>query len=303
MVACRAEHLLADGRQVVADHGIRPRDLNLAVIPLGHSYGLGNLVMPLILQGTALVCAADYVPRQLVEWIGRYRITVFPARARPFFASWPRLPRGNEFFLGCERSSPPGRCSARPSRGLFTSVTGSKSTISTAPRKPAAFATTGPATPRFRAGRWASRWRAFPLRSRPGGWWYRARRWRRAAGAGGSTIAAEWNAQGELVLLGRLGDGANIGGKKVHPLEVERALRSLPGVTDAAVWLGQSGGRDFLAAAVETSLSRGEMERALGARLPAWKLPKKYRLARELPRNARGKLDLPALRRDIEESL
>ena len=106
----------------------------------------------------------------------------------------------------------------------------------------------------------------------------------------------EWNGRGELVLLGRAGQGANIGGKKVHPLEVERVLRALPGVTDAAVWLRQSHGRDLLAAGVETTHSRAELERALAARLPAWKLPKAWFIARELPRTSRGKLDLVALK-------
>ena len=43
--------------------------------------------------------------------------------------------------------------------------------------------------------------------------------------------------------------------------------------------------------------SRAELERALAARLPAWKLPKAWFIARELPRTSRGKLDLAALRR------
>ncbi len=77
-VACRASHLLADGRHIISTMKIRPSDINLGVIPLGHSYGLGNLVMPLILQGTAVVCASDYVPRQIAEWILRHRVTVFP---------------------------------------------------------------------------------------------------------------------------------------------------------------------------------------------------------------------------------
>jgi acyl-CoA synthetase (AMP-forming)/AMP-acid ligase II len=106
----------------------------------------------------------------------------------------------------------------------------------------------------------------------------------------------EWNKRGELVLLGRAGQGANIGGKKVHPLEVERVLRALPGVTDASVWLEHSHGRDLLAAAVETAQSRAEVAHALAARLPAWKLPKTYFIARELPRTTRGKLDLVALK-------
>jgi acyl-CoA synthetase (AMP-forming)/AMP-acid ligase II len=101
-------------------------------------------------------------------------------------------------------------------------------------------------------------------------------------------------------LLGRIGLGANIGGKKVHPLEVERALRSLPGVIDVAVWLWQNNGRDFLAAGVETAQSRAEIERGLAARLPAWKLPKAYVVARELPRTARGKLDLVAMRQTAQ---
>jgi long-chain acyl-CoA synthetase len=77
-VACRATHLLADGRHIISTMKIRSRDINLGVIPLGHSYGLGNLVMPLILQGTAVVCAGEYVPRQVVDWIARHRVTVFP---------------------------------------------------------------------------------------------------------------------------------------------------------------------------------------------------------------------------------
>ena len=35
--------------------GIAADDTQLAVIPLSHSYGFGNLLMPLLLQGTAIV--------------------------------------------------------------------------------------------------------------------------------------------------------------------------------------------------------------------------------------------------------
>jgi acyl-CoA synthetase (AMP-forming)/AMP-acid ligase II len=113
--------------------------------------------------------------------------------------------------------------------------------------------------------------------------------------------SGEWNHRNELVLLGRLGQSAEIGGKKVHPLEVERILRSLPAVTDAAVWIQQKQGRDFLAAGVETTLSQAKIEQALAARLPAWKMPKCYFMAKKLPRTARGKLDLPALRKRMEK--
>jgi acyl-CoA synthetase (AMP-forming)/AMP-acid ligase II len=106
----------------------------------------------------------------------------------------------------------------------------------------------------------------------------------------------EWNERGELTLLGRAGQGANIGGKKVHPLEVERALRALPGVTDASVWLAQKKGRDLLAAAVETTHRQAYLEKALAARLPAWKWPKLYVILPEFPRTVRGKVDFGALK-------
>ena len=54
-VQCRAEHLIADGKNIIQTMGIRAKDRNLVTIPLGHSYGLGNFVLPLILQGTSLV--------------------------------------------------------------------------------------------------------------------------------------------------------------------------------------------------------------------------------------------------------
>jgi acyl-CoA synthetase (AMP-forming)/AMP-acid ligase II len=106
-----------------------------------------------------------------------------------------------------------------------------------------------------------------------------------------------WNKRGELVLLGRRGREVNIGGKKVHPSEVEEALRSIPGVSDAIIWGDSNSDRVFLRAGVETRLPLVEIERALSARLAEWKLPKHYVIMTELPRNGRGKVDMAALRR------
>ena len=44
---------------------IRPEDAQIAVIPLSHSYGLSVLLMPLLLQGTAIVLRESFVPQQL----------------------------------------------------------------------------------------------------------------------------------------------------------------------------------------------------------------------------------------------
>ena len=294
-IECRAEHLLADGQNVIKTMGIRARDRNLAVIPLGHSYGLGNLVLPLILQGTAMVCAGDYVPGQLLEWIERYRVTVFPA-VPALFRVLAALPAGRggidslRTVISAGAVLAPAVAQAFFARygirihnfygssetgGICYDRTGGASLTGRSVGKPFAGVSVT-----VTAGRITVAGPAVATRSG---------RWRLGD-------FGEWNRRGELVLLGRAGAGANIGGKKVHPLEVERVLRALPGVTDVAVWLGRSEGRDLLAAAVETTHSRVEIEKALATHLPAWKLPKTYVIARELPRNARGKLNLAALR-------
>lgn len=294
-IECRAEHLHADGRNVVKTMGIRAGDINLAVIPLGHSYGLGNLVMPLIMQGTAMVCAGDYVPRQLVEWIGRYHVTVFPtvpALVRVMAALGPGVGKLDSLRTMISAGAPltPAVAQAFFERfglkvhnfygssetgGICYDRTGSASLTGRSVGKALAGVTVS-----VKAGRVVV---ASPAVAVRGGKW-------RLSDFG------EWNKRGELVLLGRAGQGANIGGKKVHPLEVQRVLLALPGVSDAAVWAGQDGERDLLFAAVETKKSRVAIERALAAQLPAWKLPKSYFVARELPRTGRGKLDLVTLK-------
>ena len=294
-VACRAPHLLADGRHIISTMKIRPRDINLGVIPLGHSYGLGNLVMPLILQGTAVVCTGEYVPRQIVDWIARHRVTIFPGVPALFrvLAALPagegtlaplrtaisagaalapsvaqafheRFGRKIHNFYGASETG--GICYDRTGaaslsgRSVGTPMDGVKVTVK------ARRVTVASAAVATRAGRW-----------RLGDY-------------------GEWNERGELALLGRAGQGANIGGKKVHPLEIERVLRTLPGVTDASVWLAQENGRDLLAAAVETSQAQAQIEQALAAHLPAWKLPKHFLVMREFPRTARGKVDIATLK-------
>jgi acyl-CoA synthetase (AMP-forming)/AMP-acid ligase II len=295
-VLCRDAHLLADGRQVIATMKIRAGDVNLGVIPLGHSYGLGNLVMPLILQGTAVVCAGEYVPRQLVEWIGRHGVTVFPG-VPALFRVLASLPAGEGTLAQLRTVISAGAVLAPAVAQAFYERFGRKIHNFYGSSE-----TGGICYDRTGAASLAGRSVGTPLEGVTVT--VKARRVTVASAAVATRTGrwrlgdyGEWNARGELMLLGRVGQGANIGGKKVHPLEVERVLRALPGVTDASVWLAQSRGRDLLMAAVETTQARARIEEALAARLPAWKLPKVYVALREFPRTGRGKVDFGALKR------
>jgi acyl-CoA synthetase (AMP-forming)/AMP-acid ligase II len=294
-VACRAEHLLADGRNVCRTMGVRPDDRNLAAIPFGHSYGLGNLVLPLLLQGTAIISAREFLPRQLVEWTRRHRATVFPAvpALLRVLAELPAsagglAPLRTVISAGAVLPSAVAQAfrvrfelkihnfyGSSETGGICYDRTGAASLSGRSVGKPLVGVHVSVA-----AGRIMVESAAVATRSR---------RWR-------LPDVGEWNRAGELVLLGRGGQGANIGGKKVHPREVERVIRALPGVTDAVVWLEHRAGRDLLAAAVETKHGRSEIERTLSARLPAWQMPKSVFVAAELPRSARGKLDLMAVK-------
>ena len=77
--------------------GIRPDDTQIAAIPLSHSYGLGILMMPLLMQGTALVLRDSFVPHQLPADARRFGARVFPGvpfmfeyfLANPPAGGWP----------------------------------------------------------------------------------------------------------------------------------------------------------------------------------------------------------------------
>src|SRR5207244_263116 len=72
------ENLFADALQICETMDIRPDDINFGAIPLSHSYGFSNLVMPLIVQGTPIVISNDYVPQSIIDRCNEYSCTVVP---------------------------------------------------------------------------------------------------------------------------------------------------------------------------------------------------------------------------------
>jgi len=295
VIPCRASHLLADGRNIIRTMKIRPRDRNLAILPLGHSYGLGNLVMPLVMQGTGVVTAASYVPRQVLEWIAARRITVLPAvpvvlqilagiegdydlrTLRLVISAGAPLPAATaqDFFRRFRR---------RVRNFYGSSETGG-----------ICFDASGAAS---RTGRSVGR----PL----DGVTVRVTRGGRiqvssaavAMPRGRCTLAdvGRWTNDGELEITGRVTPMANIGGRKVNPREIEAALRAIPGVTTAWVSVRSGGERDQLVGAVESTRPRPEIIAALAAAVAPWKRPRQLAVVPELPRTTRGKLDVAVLR-------
>jgi acyl-CoA synthetase (AMP-forming)/AMP-acid ligase II len=282
--------MAADGRQICSTMAIRESDVNLAVVPFGHSYGLGNLVIPLLIQGTAVACGSGPFPHAIASDCRNWKPTVLPAVPVLLRAlANAEIPADSlaALRLVISAGSPLPAKDAQAFRDRFGRLIhgfyGSSETGGIC------FDRTGEAT-------LAGRSVGTPLdgvRIVPG----RGRRFAvespAAMGRGRHSPLdfGEISLAGELVLLGRSDRTVKIGAKRLDPAEVEIALRALPCVRDAVVVARSSLGGG-LAAAVLSTESPAAIRRALAGRLAAWKIPDRILGLPEFPVTARGKPDL-----------
>ncbi|QBN32416.1 amino acid adenylation domain-containing protein [Xanthomonas oryzae pv. oryzae] len=106
-----------------------------------------------------------------------------------------------------------------------------------------------------------------------------------------------WREDGTLLFVGRDDQQIKLRGFRIEPGEIESALRTAPGVRDAAVLVrelrpGEPGLVAYVAAA---ALADDALRAHLAARLPTYMLPAHYVRLDALPLTANGKLDRQAL--------
>lgn len=286
--------MAADGRQICQTMRIGPADLNLAVIPLGHSYGLGNLVIPLLLQGTAALCASGPLPHALALECARWRPTVFPAVPALLrlltlsdvpasaFASWrlvlsagsPLAPAIAAAFADKFGRAVHGFYGSSETGGITFDRTGE----ATRAGRSVGSALAGVHLHFGRGDRFTVASAAVhgPGRHRPGD-------------------RGRLSPEGELVLLGRADRMVKLAGRRVDLAEVEAVLLAVPGIREAhAAPHPRKAGA--LAAVIATALTAAEVKRHLAARLAAWKRPSRLVIVPEFPLTARGKPDTARLR-------
>lgn len=297
-LAFTATQLLADGRQVTTTMGIGSRDLNYALIPLGHSYGLGNLTIPLLAQGVPLVCGSAALPHAVAADFARWKPTVFPGVP----AFWRALAGSGivlaSLRLGISAGAPLAPEVARDFTARFGrrlhSFYGSSETGGIT------YDRTGQAA---LVGEVGCAMRGVKLRLLGGerlevcsaAVLTAGRRGR--VGRLGAWVMADRvavNERGGVSLLGRRGPTVKLAGRRVNLIEVAERLRRLPGVREA--WVGVSLGHDpMLGAVVATERTVAELRVALHADTATWKIPKKIKVVAALPLTARGKIDTRAL--------
>lgn len=326
-VVASESHLINDGRHIIEAMGIGADDVNLGYIPLSHSYALGNLVMPLLLQGTAIALRRSFQPSQLSRdlrdggatilagvpfmfdhmkaagWSDplphRLRLLITAgARIDPDTVVWfhTRLGRKLHSFYG---SSETGGITYDDSNDLTDPLHVGRPLPETEVTIRAASGERGEGRVFVRGTAVATRY------------------------AGTSDVNAvakfcedgfltgdlgSFDARGWLVLSGRVSSLVNVAGRKVDPWEVERTLREVPGVADARV-LGMScdvRGQQVVAFVVRTdaALTPIALRQRCAARLSPYKIPRQFVFLDRFPVDARGKIDrreLQALVSDMSE--
>ena len=284
--------------------GIREEDLNFGVIPFSHSYGFSNLITPLLCRGVPLAASEDPLPRAILNGLARTGATVFAGM--PVFyeklaglADGPALPG---LRLCISAGAPlPGRVgeafSARFLRKVHTFYGSSEcGGIGYDGDEERVFEDgyVGRAMCGVRIealGGEAEEGR-IAVRSRAVGLGYYPEPEEETLG-GGRFVPGDVVRFGPrgMALTGRATDVINVAGRKLNPIEVERALAQCPGVREVVVFGVQSALRgEEPVACVCGSATAEEVTRHARERLSAWQVPKDVWVVSEMPVNERGKI-------------
>jgi acyl-coenzyme A synthetase/AMP-(fatty) acid ligase len=263
---------------------------------LGFFYGL---VLPLV-QGAETVLATELTGAAMVELLGKYRPDLVVGTATHY-----------RFLVRAARPQ-----AVLPSTTVYLS--------SGAPLDPAvaeAF-----------ASRFGTSVRDFYGSTELGGVAYRAHpasyqampgvRWRIDAETAALDIQSPWSSaapdvwlstddaaepadDGGFRLLGRRDHVVKVGGKRFSTVEVEQVLRTMPGVSEVAVFPYARFGEPALAAALapeaSASLDPVAVRAFLAERLATYKLPRSISILACLPHGSHDKIDYKALQAQVAD--
>jgi acyl-CoA synthetase (AMP-forming)/AMP-acid ligase II len=301
--------MIADALHIVQAMSIHAGDTQVAAIPMAHSYGLGNLLLPLLLQGTACVLRDSFVPQVVPADAQRFGARIFPA-----------VPFMFEYFL----DHPPAGGWPTTLRRLIS-----------------AGAPLSAATVRAFHERFGLKIHSFYGASETGGIAFDADDEVDDSGTVGTPLPGvtvtmrdsrihvrsdavssgyvdndsdafvdggfltgdygEWDSCGRLLLRGRASSFVNVAGRKVQPDEVEAVLRAMPGIADVRVVAAPDArrGQQIVACIVvdarASSITTLVIRRYCAERLASYKVPRAIVFVERIPLTARGKTDRAAL--------
>jgi long-chain acyl-CoA synthetase len=311
------ENLCGDSASIIEAMGIRPDDVQVAVTPLSHAYAIGNLVIPLLLQGTAIVVRDGFNPRAVAD-----DAEAFAARV------WPGVP----FMFQHMLEHPPVRWPTTLTHLISAGAPLDAATIAamhahagctihsfygTSETGGIAFDERETPPPPAKAGFIVGKpmpgvtVTLIPDDQAPagGGRVHVGARGVAAGYAGlqddaftnGGFLTGDlghFDAEGRLVLTGRVSAFVNVAGRKVQPAEVEAVLREADGVEDARVFgIADPRRGEALVACVVAPAGADPtaIRRFCTTRLSPHKVPRVVVTLEGWPLTDRGKLDRAAL--------
>lgn len=300
-------NLIADCTSICASMDIRPDDVNFGAIPMSHSYGFSNLVMPLLVQGTPVVISNQYLPQSVIDLCNQYWCTVVPLIPM-VFEHLSNLPLDDGTFTTARTflsaGAPLPATTSRRFRERFNHPIHSFYGCSecggiTYDRRGAAAerSTVGAAMEGIELSIDSARL-IVQSDSVALGYLYDASTFHPFDARTFVTDDLAEIVDGEVVLAGRVSDLINTAGKKVNPREVEQIILQMDGVRQVKVYGAPAGARgDVVAAAIvgEPDITRDQVRAYCAARLSAHKVPRIVKLIEQLPVDERGKVKRAAL--------
>ena len=324
--------MAADGAHIIAAMGITPSDTQIASIPISHAYGLGSLMMPLLMLGTSCVVRDSFVPHQLPADARRFGARIFPGvpfmfeyfLSNPPAGGWPPTLR---YLISA--GAPLAAATVRAFHERFGvkihSLYGASETGAIAfdgSDDIDDLGAVGTATPGVTIALRADPQSANPQSIRnpqsairdppslPGRIFVQSDAVADGYSDGtrdgfvdGGFLTGDYGAldhRQRLTLVGRASSFVNVAGRKVQPDEVERVLREMPGVRDVRVLAAPDArrGQQIVACIVADPAARVgvlDVRRFCSARLASYKIPRSVVFLEALPITPRGKVDRAAL--------
>lgn len=299
-----ATEMLADGGQIMRSMSITPADRNFAVIPLGHSYGLGNLVLPFFMAGVPIVFGSAPYPQVIADELARFPCTVLPlvpplVKALAVAATESAGLQELRLVLSAGSALKPEiarRFHARTGRRVHNFYGSSETGGICFDRSGEAAQTDGAVgTPLDGVELSLTQAGAVHIRSQA--------ICHALYPAGAATLHdfGRLDGQGVLRLTGRHADIVKVAGRRLSLAEIETALCTLESVVDAYATVREGcSGESRCVAIFAGSVKADIIRRQLAAGLPDWKVPKVLRQVAQITYNSRGKKDRQAMERVVD---
>ncbi|MBX6325469.1 MAG: acyl--CoA ligase [Chthoniobacterales bacterium] len=314
-VRFRSEQLLADCHQICETMGISSADLNFGVIPVSHSYGFGNLLLPLIARGVPAVLSRDRTPRAILAGLACTGATVFPGMPVFYqaFCEVDEVPALPKLRLCISAGAPlPARVAIRFHERFRLKI---HSFYGASECGGICYDRQGTCKEDGFVGQPMKGVRVKVLDPNAAASQIQVRS--AAVGDGyipeadaAKLIAGEFIPDDLLTragrgfrVVGRVSDVINVAGKKVNPAEVEAHLLRFDGVRQAVVFgrptaAGALRNEEVAACVVaEPKVSERELVQYCQRALSPWQVPKRIFLLQSIPTSERGKIS----RRDLAQ--